>query len=330
MLREGRSILTAWITHAEAENTVSCRRGQPTAEKPATPRSSVETQPGRSAPAPIAAGWTHFLDLVNVTKQVDRPASRVGSKLDNNDFRKEMNIMAAKILVFKCTDVTGLQQTIKGAHTITYGAHATSIPVTGLPKTMRGEVDGIVFYGSHGNFANGAPTQLNGVTEGVTRALVSDLVKMGVKTHTIVLDCCFSAGFIPLFRQLLVTGRTKPGTIVCHYGSASGTMAGLVDTSKSLPLRTATLGKFESLQDLGFDFVSLGIYVDGKSAKNYTVQRVSDLDSASRDYIDAIAGGASEADDVRGLKSFLGTSGVNVVEESSKIVSSVMTNAMIG
>jgi len=233
-----------------------------------------------------------------------------------------------KIIALRCNHEAGLQCTIPGAAQIIYQNGATSIDVSSIPETHRGEVDCIVMYGSHGNFVGNKPTQLNGLSADVAETLAGQLCSLGITAYTIILDCCFSAGFIPVYKDLLVKGRTKPGTILAHYGSAAGTMASSLGTSQ-YTARNAAISKFKDLEAFGLDFVSLGIYVDGPKDPNYYIKSVSNLASASASYIGAIAGGSSEAADIIGLKTYLKSDGVVIKESTPQIVQSVMQNAII-
>lgn len=233
-----------------------------------------------------------------------------------------------KILALRCNDEPGLQHTIPGAVQVIYQNNAASISLSSIPESHRKEIDCIVIYGSHGNFVGDKPTQLNGLTADVAETLAGQLMSLGISAYTIVLDCCFSAGFIPLYRGLLVKGRTKPGTILAHYGSAAGTMAANLGTSQ-YTVRSAAKTKFDDLTSFGLDFVSLGVYVDGVKNPNFYIKSVSNLNAASGNYIAAIAGGSSEAADIMGLKTYLKNEGVCIKESSAQIVKTVMQNAII-
>ncbi|MEZ5670297.1 MAG: hypothetical protein R3F55_23285 [Alphaproteobacteria bacterium] len=233
----------------------------------------------------------------------------------------------AKMIQLLCNDEPHLQHHIPAAHVITYARNASSVDVTSIPASHRGEIDYLVMSGSHGNFIGTKPTQLNGLGVDAAQELLAKLMSLSISAWTIVLDCCFSAGFVPDYRSLLVTGRTKPGTILCHYGSASGTMTSELGSSMYTVQRAAK-GQFGSLGEMT-DFVSLGIYVDGKTAKKLYVKSVANLDQASSDYVGLISGGSSEAADVRGLMNYLKTQGIEVHAESKEVVANVMSNAII-
>lgn len=233
-----------------------------------------------------------------------------------------------KIIALRCNHEAGLQCTIPGAAQVIYQNGATSIDVNSIPQSHRGEVDCIVMYGSHGNFVGSKPTQLNGLSADVAETLAGQLMSLGISAYTIILDCCFSAGFIPLFSGLLVKGRTKPGTILAHYGSAAGTMASNLGTSQ-YTARNAATSKFDDLGSFGLDFVSLGIYVDGPKNPNYYIKSVGNLNQASTDYIATISGAGSEASDIVGLKTYLKSEGIVIKESSAQIVKSVMQNSII-
>ena len=235
-----------------------------------------------------------------------------------------------KIIALRCNDEQLLQCTIPGAAQVIHQRGARSIGLGSIPATHRCEVDCIIMYGSHGNFTANAPSQLNGLSADVVEDLVGQLMRLGISAYTIILDCCFSAGFIPVYKNLLVQGRSKPGTILAHYGSAAGTMAFKLGTSQFTARRAAT-GKFDDLTDpdLGFDFVSLGIYVDGRKSPNFYIKSVANLHSASASYVGAISGGASEAADVMALKTYLSQQGVAIKESSTQVVKQVMQNAIM-
>lgn len=232
-----------------------------------------------------------------------------------------------KIIQLLCNDEPQLQQHIPGAHIITYPRNAADVDVSSIPSSHHGEIDYLVMSGSHGNFIGTKPTQLNGLSVDVAEVLLGKLMSLKITAWSVVLDCCFSAGFLPTYSSLLVTGRTKPGTILCHYGSASGTMTGALGSSM-FTVQRAARGQFVSLGGIG-DFVSLGVYVDGKTAKRLYVKSVSNLQQASANYVGMISGGGSEASDITGLIKYLKTNGIDVVSESSEVVSSVMSNAII-
>lgn len=232
----------------------------------------------------------------------------------------------AKIIQLLCNDEPHLQAHIPNAHIINYAKNATAVSVDTVPTTHRGEIDYIVMSGSHGNFIGAAPTQLNGLTADVAETLLAQLMSLGITAWAVVLDCCFSAGFVPTYRSLLVTGRTKPGVIICHYGSASGTMTGALGSSM-YTVQRAAVNQLNSLASLG-DFVSLGIYVDGRDKKRLYVKSVANLQEASANYIGMISGGPSEAADVTGLMAYLKANGVELVRESKEMVANVMRNAV--
>lgn len=94
-------------------------------------------------------------------------------------------------------------------------------------------------------------------------------------------------------------------------------------------MRQAASNQLEELNSIGFDFVSLGLYVDGKSSPNFYIKSVDNLQTASANYVGAISGGGSEATDVTALKSFLNTSGIHVKESPLQTVKTVMQNAII-
>ncbi len=234
----------------------------------------------------------------------------------------------AKILALKCTDEPHLQCNIPGAVEVVYPRNAADVSVAAIPASHKKEIDYIVMYGSHGDFTGGSPSQLNGLSAAAAETLAGKLLSLNISAYSIILDCCFSAGFIPIYRSLLVQGRTKPGTILCHCGSAAGTMASNLGSSQ-FTVRQAATTKLEDLGNLGLDFVSLGVYVDGRSSPNYHIKSVGNLQAASTEYVAAIAGGPSEAADVNGLKTYLRDEGINVKESALQTVKTVMQNAII-
>lgn len=232
----------------------------------------------------------------------------------------------AKIIQLLCTDEPHLQARIPNAHVITYARNAADVDVTSIPASHRGEIDYLVMSGSHGNFKGGEPTQLNGLNAEGAEELAGKLMSLGVKAWSVVLDCCFSAGFLPVYKSLLVTGRVKPATMLAHYGSASGTMTGQLGSSM-YTVQRAALSKLEDLAGL-FDFVSLGVFVNDPTKPRFYVKDVANMQEASGNYIGLISGGGSEATDVNALITYLQKNGIEVRRESKAVVSTVMTNAI--
>jgi hypothetical protein len=89
-----------------------------------------------------------------------------------------------------------------------------AIPLQGTEG--QGKYAWIYFFGDHGNFrvldardelyerpGVYGPASMNGRHYRVVRTFVETLVRNGAKARVIVLDCCWSASFIPLFRQIL-------------------------------------------------------------------------------------------------------------------------------
>lgn len=232
----------------------------------------------------------------------------------------------AKVVQLLCNDEPHLQAHIPGAQIITYKPGAKDVDVSAIPSSHRGEIDYVVMSGSHGNFIGSEPTQLNGLKADVAETVIGKLMSLGICAWAVVLDCCFSAGFVPTAQALLVKGRTKPGTILCHYGSASGTMTGELGSSM-YTVQRAAVAQLKSLGDLA-EFVSLGVYVDGKDKKRLYVKSVANLNQASGEYIGMISGGGSEANDINGLLGYLQKNGVEIMKESKEMVATVMTNAI--
>ncbi len=232
----------------------------------------------------------------------------------------------AKIIQLLCNQEPHLQAKIPTAHVITYPANAAEVDVTSIPDTHRGEIDYLVMSGSHGNFVGGKPTRLNGLGADAAELLLAKLLSLNIQAWCIVLDCCFSAGFIPSCRSLLVSGRVKPATMLAHYGSASGTMTGELGSSM-YTVQKAAIKQFNSLGDLG-EFVSLGVYVNDKTTPRLYVKSVANMAAASANYVMLISGGSSEHTDVNGLIDYLKSEKIEVRPESAAVVANVMNNAI--
>ena len=167
-----------------------------------------------------------------------------------------------KKLVFKCTEIPRAPAIIPGARQISYPRGARTVHVAGLG----GRYDRIIFYGSHGQFRDGRPTVLNGLEYDTAELLVGRLLSLRVMADTIVLDCCFSVGFIPLLANLLDSRLERPGRIIGHMGSVSASLTPLLEGTSTAepnaPLGRADVGELGAAGDLP-DFVSLAVYVDG-------------------------------------------------------------------
>lgn len=228
-----------------------------------------------------------------------------------------------KGVAFKCTEINGLQSPIPGATEIVYARGARDVD----PGPVRGRIDWLIFYGSHGNFQYGEPTMLNGLDYDAAKLLVAKLLSLEVMANTIVLDCCFSAGFIPLLTPLLVTNVAKPSTILCHIGSASGSLAGLIDQNRSIPIRTAAKEKVIALNDFT-TYVSLAVYIHGNK-KNLYRKTYTDIIQASECYIDLIGGSSYESGDIMRLEQYLTEEDINVIPVGFDMLTAIINNAVI-
>jgi hypothetical protein len=99
----------------------------------------------------------------------------------------------------------------------------------------------LVFYGTHGDsLADGAPKALNGLNVAQVKELITKLQTNNLTFRYIVLDCCMTSSFVPMFVPLL-DPNTPNAAIISNLGPGSEMITKFFedDTNKTLGDATA-------------------------------------------------------------------------------------------
>lgn len=217
-----------------------------------------------------------------------------------------------RVLAFRSKEIDFLQDAPNATvYTIAYDAYGTVLANL-VPAHFRGRVDCLIFHGGHGDFQHGVPAQMNGVDAVSVRQLVANLKGLNVEACTIVLDTCFSAGFIPVFRTILV----KTGTIICHGASGPGPQMAYefgnlqVDPLHKSNFKTVMCNHIQSVTtDFGMAYNSYSVYRE----KQKTLYVTQSNDNVSQTYIGQVGKQpVSEHADITAMHRYLQSQKINI------------------